>query len=85
VYDGITYEVKQGAGDRGITAEDMQKSQHTDLNKDTTNKTLMWPVAMWKLDTQKEWSNTSWRIWDESAEKDSAGFVDIKENKWVGS
>jgi len=37
VYDGITYQVKQGAGDPGITAEDMEKSQHTDFNEDTTN------------------------------------------------
>jgi len=37
VYDGIPYQVKQGAGDQGITAENMEKSQHTDLNEDTTN------------------------------------------------
>ena len=38
VYDGIPYHVKQRAGDRGITAEDMEKSQHTDFNEDTTNE-----------------------------------------------
>jgi len=27
-----------GAGDRDITAETMEKSQHTDFNKDTTNE-----------------------------------------------
>jgi len=27
-----------GAGDRGITAENMEKSQHTDFNEDTTNE-----------------------------------------------
>ena len=27
-----------GEGDRGITAENMEKSQHTDFNKDTTNE-----------------------------------------------
>ena len=27
-----------GAGDQGITAENMEKSQHTDFNEDTTNK-----------------------------------------------
>ena len=26
------------AGDRGITAEDMEKSQHTDFNEDTTDE-----------------------------------------------
>jgi len=29
VYDGIPYEVEQGEGNRGITAENMEKSQHT--------------------------------------------------------
>ena len=42
-------------------------------------------VRLWKLDTQKEWRNTSWRLWDERIEIDSAGFMDSKENKWVGS
>ena len=42
-------------------------------------------VPLWKLDTQKEGWNTSWRLWDERAGNDSAGFVDSKENKWVGS
>ena len=30
--------VKQTAGDRGITAENIEKSQHADFNKDTTNE-----------------------------------------------
>ena len=34
VYDGIPYQ----ADDRGITTENMEKSQHTDFNEDTTNK-----------------------------------------------
>jgi len=46
VYDRISYEVKQRAGDRGITAENMEKSQHTDFNKDTIMKALVWPVAV---------------------------------------
>ena len=33
-----THQVKQRAGDRGITAEDMEKSQHTDFNEDTTDE-----------------------------------------------
>ena len=36
-YNGIPYQVKQRAGGRGITAENTEKSQHTDFNKDTTN------------------------------------------------
>jgi len=38
VYDGIPQQVKQRAGDRVITAEDMEKSQHTDFNEDATNE-----------------------------------------------
>ena len=62
VYDGIPYQVKQGAGDRGVTAENMEKSQHTDFNEDTTNESASVAcsnVRLWKLDTQKEWRNTS--------------------------
>jgi len=40
VYDGIPYQVKQRAGDRGITAENMEKSQHNDFNEDTTNDSV---------------------------------------------
>ena len=36
MYDGIPYQVKHSASDRGITAENMEKSQHTDFNEDTT-------------------------------------------------
>ena len=38
MYDGIPYQVKQRAGDRGITTENMEKSQHTDFNEDTTDE-----------------------------------------------
>ena len=38
MYDGIPHQVKQRAGDRGITAEDMEKSQHTNFNEDTTDE-----------------------------------------------
>jgi len=38
VYDGIPYQVKQGAGDRGSTAENMEKSQHTAFNEDMNNE-----------------------------------------------
>jgi len=34
----VGLQVKHGAGDRGITAENMEKSQHTDFNEDTTNE-----------------------------------------------
>jgi len=84
VYEGIPYQVKQRAGDQGITAENMEKSQHSDFNEDTTNESASVAcsnVRLWKLDTQKEWRNTSWRLWDEKTENDSAGFVNSKENK----
>ena len=38
MYDGISYQVNYRAGDRGITAENMEKSQHTDFNENTTNE-----------------------------------------------
>ena len=34
VYDRIPYQVKQRAGDRGITAENMEKSQYSDSNEE---------------------------------------------------
>jgi len=42
VYDGIPYQVKQR-----LTAENTEKSQHTDFNEDTTNESAssLWPVA----------------------------------------
>jgi len=88
VYDGIPHQFKLGAGDRGITAENVEKSQHTGFNEDTTNESASVAcsnVWLWKLDTQKEWRNTFSRLRDERAEKDSAGFVDSKENQWLGS
>ena len=47
MYDGILYKVKQGAGDRGITAENRERSQNTDFNEDMTNEALVWLVAMY--------------------------------------
>ena len=40
MYDEISCQVKQRVGDRGITAEDMEKSRHTDFNEDTTNESV---------------------------------------------
>jgi len=47
VYDGIPYQIKQRAGDRGVTAENMEKSQHTIpiSTKIRRMKALVWPVA----------------------------------------
>ena len=38
MYDGIAYQVKQKASDRGITAEKLEKSDHTDFNENATNE-----------------------------------------------
>jgi len=38
VFEYHSSNVIQRAGDRGITAEDMEKSQHTDFNEDTTDE-----------------------------------------------
>ena len=47
MYDRIPYQVKQRAGDRGITAIDMEKSQHSLPISMTIRlmKALVWPVA----------------------------------------
>jgi len=47
VYDGIPYQVKQGAGDRSVTTENMEKSQHTDFNEIRLMKALVWLVAIY--------------------------------------
>jgi len=57
VYDGIPYQVKQRAGDQGITAENMEKLQHADFNEDTTNENARVAcsnIRLWKLDSQNE-------------------------------
>ena len=48
MYDRIPYQVKQRAGDRGITTENKEKSQHTVFNEDKTNESAsvgVWPIA----------------------------------------
>jgi len=48
-------------------------------------KALVWPVATYGCESgtlRTKWRNTSWRLWGERAEKDSAGFVAAK-NEWV--
>jgi len=57
VYDGNPCQVKQRAGDRGITADNMEKSQHADFNEDTTNESASVAcgnVRLLKLDSEKE-------------------------------
>jgi len=45
VYEGIPYQVKQRAGDRGITAENMESHSIPISTKIRLMKALVWPVA----------------------------------------
>ena len=54
MYDGIPHQVKQRADGRGITAEDMEKSQHTDFNEDTTDESAKARKATHGLDGQHQ-------------------------------
>jgi len=45
VYDGIPYQVKQRAGDWGITGDNMEKSSIPISTKIRLMKALVWPVA----------------------------------------
>ena len=89
MYYGIPYRAEQGQA-IGASLQKIWKSHSIPIStKIRLIKVLVWPVATygcesWTL-SQKEWRNTSWRLWDEMDEKDSEGFLDSKENKWVGS
>ena len=86
VYDGIQNQVKRGRRS-GYRWRKYGKSQHTDFNKDTTNESTSVAcsnVRLWKLDNQKKWRNTSWRLWDERAEKIlRVSWTAKKTNEWV--
>ena len=86
VYSRILYQVKQRACDRGITAENMEKSQHTNFNEDTTIESasvVFSSVRLWKLDTQKEWRNMltplRWKDWEIL----QVSWTAKKTNEWV--
>jgi len=38
VYDRVPNQVKQEAGDQDVTADNVEKSQHTNVNEGTTNE-----------------------------------------------
>ena len=72
-------------GQASSTTENIEKSQHMISMKIMTNESasvVCSHVRLWKLDTQEEWRNTSWGLWDERTEKDTACLVYSKENKW---
>jgi len=56
------YQIKQRAGDRGITAENMEKSQHTNFYEDTTNESVMWPVAAYCCESWTHRKNEETRL-----------------------
>jgi len=55
-------QVKQGASDLGIIAEHIEKSQLTDLNEDTTNERLVWPVATYGCESWTPRKNEETRL-----------------------
>jgi len=63
VYDGIPYQVKQRADDQGITAENMEKSQHTDFDEDTTDESaIVWPAATYGCESWTLGKNEETRL-----------------------
>jgi len=62
VYDEIPYQVKQRAGDRDITAEDMEKSQHAISMKIRLMKALVWPVATYGCESWTVRKNEETRL-----------------------
>jgi len=81
VYDGIPYHVKQRTGDWVITAENMEKSQHTAFNEDTTNESAS--VACSKneetrLDDAFGVRNIQWVSW---MAKKTSGFLTKLDNE----
>ena len=71
VYDGIRYQVKQTAGDQGITAENMEVTAYTHFNEDTTNESASVACSnarLWEVGSQDEWRNAltplRWKNWE---------------------
>ena len=62
MYDGIPYQVKQRAGDRDITAEDMEKSQHAISMKIRLMKALVCPVATYGCESWTVRKNEETRL-----------------------
>jgi len=70
-----------------VIGQSLQKIWKSHNNENATNKSASMAcgkVWLWKLDTKKEWRKTSWLLWDERTEEDTASFMDSEENKSVG-
>jgi len=53
----MEFRIRLNRGDRGVTAENMEKSQHTDFNEDTTNQSASVAcsnIRLRKLDSKNE-------------------------------
>jgi len=72
-----------GVGDRGIAAENMDKSQHIDFNKDTTNESASVAEATYGCETWTLRKNEEIRLHAIEIKRlrKTAGFMDSKENK----
>ena len=76
---------RRAAGDRGITAEDMEKSQHNDFNEDTTDESAsvacsnIYGFESWTLRKNEETRLDAFEM--KGLRRMCAGFVDSKENK----
>ena len=62
--------------------------QHTNFNEDTTNESATVAcsnIRLWKLDSQKEWRNTSGRLWDKKKLRRMlrVSWTAKKTNEWV--
>ena len=87
LYDRTLYQVKQGAGDQGITAENTEKLKHTDFSSMKTRlmKALVWPVAMygcesWTLRKKKHvLTPLRWKVW----ERFCGFYGQQKTNEWA--
>ena len=73
----------------GASLQKIWKSHSIPISRkiDTTNESASVAysnVRLWKLDTQKEWRNTSWRLWDKGLRKILlVSWTAKKTNEWV--
>jgi len=75
------------AGDPGITAENVEKSQHTDFNEDTTNESASVPVATYGCESWTFRKNEETRL-DAAEMKPLRKILRVswtakKSNEWV--
>jgi len=68
----------------GASLQKIWKSRHINFNENSTNESASMACRLWKLDSQKEWRNTSWRLCNERTEKILwVSWTANKTNEWV--